>query len=133
MSPLVDRVGADTPPDQSVLVGVQEELRDPGRKLGMVVFDHERVVALALDDLIGDRLLTSCCVDRHYRRLDLDFVQEFRNYRDFVRFLGGGHLPQANTALHRPGTDQEQRPQAIFGSCDRRSAFPSMATTSTFD
>jgi hypothetical protein len=67
-----------------------------------------RYVAALVDDLLGNRLLTTHGVNGNEGTADIEQIEKGGNGRDFVGFVGHRHLAERQALFGGPGADYVQ-------------------------
>ena len=98
-----------------VLQAVDEVVLDGLVQRRLVFLHMEDVIALAVEDLLGDLRLAAHRVDGHQGPGNVDDFQQFRDRCDLVALGVGDDLTKANGVRCGPGTDHVNRRLAAGG------------------
>ena len=79
----------------------------------LIALQRQHVVRSPVNNVFRDRSLCSHRINRDDRSANVHQLQQLGNCRDFVRFLIGGYLPQAEAEFAGPDADRMQRAQAF--------------------
>ena len=75
----------------------------------MIGFEHQQVIGLLIENLLGNLGLAPHRVERNEAVFQVQLVQQKRNGGDLVGLWLHTLLSQRESLLTRPGTDQMQR------------------------
>ena len=105
---------------------ISEQHLDRLERRWPVLFQRQQIIALAVENGLGDAGLRAHCIDRHQRPFEFKPLQQQRNGGDFVGFAGNRLLAQHQPLLCCPGRtpDAAVRGHSNARECGGRSCRP---------
>jgi hypothetical protein len=82
-------------------------------RLAVIGLEPQQVIGAALQDLVGDRLLTAHGIHGHDAVFQVQRLEQHRDRGDLVRLAINHALAERQSLLTGPGTDQVQRSLCI--------------------